>query len=125
MSYSVRKWEIQEAYNQITQYEYALIYMISEIRLVCTKDAETLNWTECIEARFFSDDKELHIFEQDGEKVAVEVYDTGEPQDEIIKEYPLAHKFHYMGKKLYVKEYIEYDEDGQAYVALTRLQEIR
>ena len=42
-------------------------------------------------------------------------------EDEIIKTYELVNKFKTQGKKISVKEYLDYDADGQAEVVLTRL----
>lgn len=124
MSYIVEKIEFSKACAKIPEYEYALLYMISEIVLTKTDSLAEINWAECTEARFFSEDKELHFFEVDGEMQAVEVSD-GDGQDEVVKEYELAGKFQAIGKTVLVKEYIDYDEDGQANVVLTRLQGIK
>lgn len=115
---------LEEVYKSIKDYKYALIYMISEIKLCKTEDLkEDLNWDECLEARFFSSDKELHIFEIDGERKAVKVSDTAE--DEIFeKKYLLSDKFSVLGKTICVKEYLNYDKDGQVFVELTRLNSI-
>lgn len=124
MSYKFEKVEFSKACTAIPEYEYALLYMISEIVLAKTDSIVEINWAECTEARFFSADKELHFFEVDGEMQAAEVSD-GDGQDEMVKEYELAGKFQDIGKTVLVKEYIDYDEDGQANVVLTRLQGIK
>lgn len=124
MSYIVEKIEFLKACAKIPEYEYALLYMISEIVLTKTDSLAEINWAECTEARFFSEDKELHFFEVDGEMQTVEVSD-GDGQEEVVKEYELAGKFQAIGKTVLVKEYIDYDEDGQANVVLTRLQGIK
>ena len=117
MSYKFEKMEVSKACAAIPEYEYALLYMISEVVLAKTDSIVEINWAECIEARFFSADKELHFFEADGEMQVAEVSD-GDGQDEVVK-------FQDMGKTVLVKEYIDYDEDGQANVVLTRLQGIK
>ena len=124
MSYKFEKMEFSKACAAIPENEYALLYMISEVVLTKTDSIVEINWEECIEARFFSADKELHFFEVDGEMQAAEVSD-GDGQDEVVKEYELAGKFQDIGKTVLVKEYIDYDEDGQANVVLTRLQGIK
>ena len=73
---------------------------------------------------FFSEDKELHFFDVDGKKQAVAVSDE-DGKDELVKEYEIAGKFGSIGSSVFVKEYIGYDEDGQANVVLTRLQGIK
>ena len=124
MSYKFEKMEVSKACAAIPEYEYALLYMISEVVLAKTDSIVEINWAECIEARFFLADKELHFFEADGEMQVAEVSD-GDGQDEVVKVYELAGKFQDMGKTVLVKEYIDYDEDGQANVVLTRLQGIK
>ncbi len=125
MAYHVKNIEITKAYESITMYEYALVYMLSEVILCKTEDLPKLNLKQCLEARFFSEDKELHIFETEEGKKAVEVSDKNN-EDIIIKKYEIAPKFCEAGKKdvLVVQQYLDYDEDGQAVVALTRLKGI-
>ena len=103
MAYTVKKMSFEEAKKQIQDYEYALIYGISEICLTKTESLLEINWDECTEAR------------------VSEVKDAGTNEDEIIKTYELANKFKTQGKKISVKEYLDYDADGQAEVVLTRL----
>lgn len=53
MAYTVKKMSFEEAKKQIQDYEYALIYGISEICLTKTESLLEINWDECTEARFF------------------------------------------------------------------------
>ena len=123
MGYTVQRVEFQEACQKYQEYEYALLYMMSELILSKTSELTSIDWEECLEARFFDLDKELHIFEDDGEHTAVEVVE--QTQEEcLVKKYQLANKFRGIGKAVCIKEYLSYDEDGQAYVALTRLSGI-
>lgn len=122
-SYNLRNIEISEVEKCIQAYKYALVYMLSEIILCKTEELQEQSVKNCIEARFFSSEKELHIFETEDGKKAVEVSDrTGE--DIIIKKYEIAPRFSKVGKVLVVQEYLEYDEDGQAVIGLTRLKGI-
>ncbi len=123
MAYHVENIEITKAYESITMYEYALVYMLSEVILCKIENLPKLNFEQCLEARFFSEDKELHIFETEEGKKAVEVSDVNK-EDSIIKKYEIAPKFSKVGKVLVVQEYLEYDSDGQAVVGLTRLKGI-
>lgn len=124
MGYQSKQWELPEAYKNIKKYEYALVYMISEIILCRTNELELTDPEECLEARFFSNDRELHIFEQNGKMTAVEIIDDGEQQDICEKKVPLDDKFQKNGTTLSVLEYLSYDEDGQVFVKLTRLKGI-
>lgn len=123
MSYEIKKWKFEDARMQIQDCEFALIYMISELIFTRVEILSEINWRECVEARFFSEDKELHFFHIDGEWKIVQVSDKDE-KDTIIKKYELANKFRNLGKNVLVKEYIAYDKDGQANVTLTRLMGI-
>ena len=120
MSYEIKRMSTEEARPHIPDYEYALIYLISEIILTKTDCISEINSEECTEARFFSEEKELHFFRRDGQMQAVEVRDKDE-KDEIVKTYDLANKSQAAGKIIKVKQYIDYDKDGQANIALTRL----
>ena len=117
--------EKEKVYQSIKMYEYALVYMLSEVILCKTEDLPKLNLEQCLEARFFSEDKELHIFETEEGKKAVEVSDKNN-EDIIIKKYEIAPKFCESKKKqvLVVQQYLDYDKDGQAVVGLTRLKGI-
>lgn len=124
MSYKIENLEFSDACAKISEYEYALLYMISEVILTRTDSLKQIDWNQCMEARFFSRDKELHFFESEGNMKAVNISD-GDGQNEVVKQYDLANKFQTMGKSVFVKEYLDYDEDGQANVVLTRLQGIK
>lgn len=122
----------KEAESVYGNYDYALIYYLSEVYLGKIKKDNSdikIDWDECIEARFFSEKGELHIFRDDesGEIKFVVIEDTNDSDyDTVIKKYAITPKFKFNdnGMKLdviKVKEYISYDEDGQAYVVHTRL----
>lgn len=120
MNYQVQTVETDKIWEHASEYTYALVYMISELILCGTQELPNLDWTECMEARFFDEDKELHIYEEDGKLQAVKVTE-GDGKDVIVRKYQLANQFLKAGKLLCVREYYAYDEDGQAYVSLTRL----
>ena len=123
MGYKIAELKPEKAYESFRNYEYALIYMISRLKLCKTEELEEINWEECLEARFFSSDKELHIFEVEGEKKAVEVQDDGN-EDMLEKKFQLDNKFISVGKHVLVQEYLAYDNDGQVRGELTRLKGI-
>ncbi len=125
MGYRVEDIDLQEAYGRAVDYQYVLLYMISERIILCNVGSlPEINWKECQEARFFSEDRELHIFEGEEGMQAMEVFDT-DGEDIVVKEYELDDRFRTAGKTVIVKEYLDYDSDGQAFVALTRLKGIR
>lgn len=124
MAYITKKMSFEEAKNHIQDYEYALLYEISNIWLTRVESLAEIDWEECTEARFFNETGELHLFEMDGSMTAIEVKDAGKAEDEVVKKYDLAKKFQNEGTKVCVKEYLGYDTDGQAEVVLTRLMRV-
>ena len=103
-------------------YEYGLLYYLSEVKLAALqcKDGICHNLEQLIEARLFSEEKELHIFQNEEGWQAVFIEETG--QAEYYDEWhPVSQEFQSAGKQLGVRRYLAYDGDGQAYVALTRL----
>lgn len=120
MSYTVEKIDAQKASADLTAYQYALVYGISGIFFGRTADCGELDWEECLEARFFDENKELHVYEEDGIQCAVKVTGTMD-EDCLVKKYVLQERYFGRGSCLCVCEHLRYDEDGQALVALTRL----
>lgn len=120
MSYMVEKVGIDKVLECISQYRYALVYMTDGIVFKDTAEMKNIEWDECLEARFFDADRELHVYEEDGGLCAVETRKTSD-DDCLVKKYELQK--HYFGgnKCLCVCEHLDYDKDGQAFVAVTRL----
>lgn len=124
MPYKKQQLSLTEAAECVKSFKFALVYQLEKILLGTVEQV----WgeicpQECIEARFFSEDKELHVFDYNGEYRAILVSD--EDSDDacvITREVKLQEK---LCKKpwsmMTVKEYIAFDEDGQACVSLTRL----
>lgn len=120
MGYRAEKVDMPISVGQIQEFEYALLYGISDVKLARTEELEGIDWEECREARFFSKDRELHVFEVGDGQQAVLVSDDNE-EDRIVKQYEMAPRFRGIGRVLDVVEYLIYDEDGQMRVGLTRL----
>lgn len=123
MAYKITELEASRALENRANYKYALVYMLSEVILCRTEQLKEADFRECTEARFFSPEGELHIFETEDGMQAVEVTDDG-MEDCLLKKYELAPKFSEAGTVLVVQEYLDYDEDGQAVVGLTRLRDL-
>ena len=120
---------VEVAKKMIEGFDYALIYMISEVilkKIDKTDIVESINWVECEEARFFSENKEIHFCRENGKLQAVKTSDdkNESKMDWMQKKYELASKFRNLGRSVLVKEYLEYDEDGQVRIAQTRLMGI-
>ena len=124
MSFECRTIDAQQALQNYSKYTYALLYMISERILARTADLGEIDWEECLEARFFSEKEELHLF-QDGQEMRAVVCEETDSQDQADTEYELQKAFIPGMTRLIVREYFSYDEDGQVIVAKTRLVSIR
>lgn len=120
MSYTVEKIDADNVLEQLAEYRYALVYRISGITLCRVSDFDNADWDECFEARFFDEEKELHIYKDDGVLHAVKCAGTVD-DDCLVKKYRLQDRYFGQNKYLCVCEHLDYDEDGQAAVALTRL----
>ncbi|MCD7885381.1 MAG: hypothetical protein LUI87_17015 [Lachnospiraceae bacterium] len=72
-----RKSELsfEDAKTRLTGYPCALVYQMSEVSFGKTEDI-TINWDELLEARFFSESGELHLFRCEKEWKAVEIEDA-------------------------------------------------
>ena len=119
MAYHITKLNANEICSNISEFDYALIYLMSEIIFEKTSDLKPFEWEECLEARFFSDNREMHVWAEDTLN-AVIVEDVDDLDQKRIK-YILANQFKHMGKSIVVKQYLENDDDGQCNVVLTRL----
>lgn len=126
MSYKIDTVTMEDVKEMYKNYPYALLYMMSELVFAKTEDLENVLWEECLEARFFGEKGELHLFQINGEIRCRRIEDEdGEAEGEVLTDkYKLDGRFRKLGNGVVVKRYLKYDDDGQAYVALTRLAEI-
>lgn len=111
--------ELDEARAMCLDYPYVLVRELSRIWLGETRKAE-INWDEITQIRFFSERAELRLFRRDGALQAVLLEDDSEG-DCLDKTFPLAHNGAF-GTWLTVREYLDYDEDGQLFVKASRLK---
>lgn len=101
-------WQ-QEGYQHIWLQEY------SRVELLPVKAAKDLNAGDLLEARIFTDQKEIHIFPaEEGLKAVVTVTEDG---DDYFEETQLLRER--FGKSLTLRNFVGYDDDGQAYIART------
>lgn len=106
-------------------YKYALIYLMSEVYLG-ENNRSDLPFDEILEARFFDESGELHIYNEEDCWYRSEIRDDGEENTEIYKEiYPVSGEiFHEQEENGPIRledwKYLNYDEDGQIYVERTR-----
>ena len=117
---NMKKISFDEAKNSISEYEYALVYMMSEFIFDRVDKISGINWDECMEAYCFGENGQLHFYKEDDEMSVTEFEDT-EDLKVVERRYSMASAFKGIGKNIVIKEYLEADEDGQTYVAYKRL----
>ena len=114
------KQEIMEAARALEEgltLPYSLIFAYGGVTLGRTP--ERVDADELLEGRFFSAEREIHVYRDGGTLRAVSVSDTPEDADAVTERYPLDNAR--MGDWIAVRRYLAYDEDGQVYVAARRL----
>ena len=125
MSYKLDTVTMEDVKESYKNYPFALIYMMSDLVFAKTEELDNILWDECLEARFFGKNGELHMFRNDGIVTCRRIEEDGEVEGEVLTDkYKLDNRFQKYGKGVVVKRYLKYDDDGQAYVGLTRLAEI-
>ena len=112
-----KEFEVEK--KLVNPYEGALLYYISSVELY-TSDVSTVNWKECSEARFFSNDGELRFFKNGEEWIVSEILDEeGDTYFDI--RYELDNRFKSVGRSVVIREYYEPDEDGQMVIVAKRI----
>lgn len=108
--------DVQQAVSAGCALPFAMIRSLSQTALgYAPSSVET---EELLEARFFSGEQEIRIF-RDGDGLRA-VRLTGEPGDRVLEQTcPLENR--QFGRELTLLRVLEWDEDGQTYVAATRL----
>lgn len=113
----VERLEVSQALDRGKALPYALIRSLSRVTLGPTP--KDIDLPELIEARFFSSDEEVRIFQGETGLQAACVWE-GSGDTVIEHTDKLANKALF-GRSMTVRQHLSFDEDGQAYVALTRL----
>ena len=104
-----------EALNEALSMPFAYIACLSRVYIGLTP--ETVNLAEVNDARFFGEDGEVRFFRENGTMTALRL--TDDPQDVTIDHtHALIKSF---GTQLTERRYIQFDQDGQGYIAATRL----
>ena len=114
--------DFDTARKAVDDFDYIYSQEISAIRLFPVKQDLMINWDECIDVRYFNKDKEIQKKKKKDEWKAVLVEDA-QGDSVIVRTYSISRKYRESsgGTKIRVKEYLGYDEDGQAYAICTRL----
>ena len=115
--------EVEAAKTDAEKFEFVYIRELSRLELGRRADLKPVNWNEVIEVRFFDDKGELRFFDNgDGLKAAEIIID---PDDDCKDtDYELEHDGEF-GGGITVRECFDYDDDGQLYVAASRLVDWR
>lgn len=114
-------WEEKEKINSIIKGKNYILYFLSSIN-IGGKEKNKLSWDELdkldelLEARFFNEEEELHIYEFEGERKVSFLLDQKEDKAIIERQYLRDND----NKEIEIKKYIEYDEYGQAYISYLR-----
>lgn len=113
--------DIETAIRAAADCDYIYSLEISAIKLLPIDQNLSIDWDECLDVRCFSKEKEIHFFKHKGDWKAVLIED--DPDDvSVIRSYSLSHTPEQIkGDRIFVKEYLAYDEDGQAVPVCTRL----
>lgn len=127
---------------------FALVYMISEIKLIPIKKWPLIPLDECLEARLFGEKGELHLFREEDTLFSTSVEDLPDapdcneqgkedidlpdtfPANICIKDCAFIDRMYKIRTNclkevpgfsgIVIREYIGYDGDGQAYTMQTR-----
>ena len=111
---------IEQALQQAEKLQFVMVTELS--RVVIGKMPMDINWDELIEARFFDHDTEIRIFRENGElRVRSVILQDDMPY--IEKQYNKLQGN--LGSKISVREYLTFDEDGQAGVSAVCLYDWR
>jgi len=103
------------------KYKYALVYMMSRLVLGEISEISLSDCDEILEARFFDENGEEHICIEDGETVSYGYSDSESAFDgSDVKSIRICSEFSSRYKKIKVKKYYSFDEDGQICTVLTR-----
>lgn len=124
MLYKKKLLSLEDAKIHAQTLSYGLVYQFNRILIGSVEQVkDKIQWDECLEARFFSEKEEVHFFERNGIFAAVSISDeTEETTCTRTKNVKLKPLFATSGwNEMVIKEYIAFDEDGQAYIELTRL----
>lgn len=120
---TIEKITIDEVKSQIAHMKYALVYEISNVVFNKIEKIAEINWDEFIEGYFFNENTQIHVYDTEEGLQAV-CFTEPADADYIDKEYDLSGRYQNIGKRIKKREYFDYDEDGQVYVAYTRLIDV-
>lgn len=108
--------------NRASDYEYALVYMMSSLYFGKASGINTQNVDEVIEARLFDATGEAHFYRTENGMAETRVIDGTEGQEYFVIDQKTTVMDHIgKGAKLIFRRYYAFDDDGQGFVKVTRL----
>jgi len=110
--------------NKAQNAGFALVQMFSGLELSAINGEITFDENLCQEARFFSSSYEVMFYRHEGELKCRVLSDEGD-SDMVDEEFELADRFKTLGNTVVIRKYLDRDEDGQVFVAATRLLDIK
>ena len=114
-----KRLDAEDALEHIKNTKYAIGQFISSYEVGSADSICRMDMTDCIEARYFTDDREVHVFRSGDQMVYIEVSD-GDSQY-YDEEYEIEEKFEGVGKYVVVRNYVNTDDDGQCCITGKRL----
>lgn len=111
------KRALTREYWQGEGYQYIWKQELGGVELQMVAEANSLEEEQLLEARIFTKNKELHLFYCEDELRAVVT--TEEAEDDPIEEIQLL--MERFGHSITLRHYIDYEQDGQAYIKQTVL----
>lgn len=110
---------LTKEYWQEEGYRYLWKQELGSVELLTVEEADSLKESRLLEARVFAKGKELHLFCYENELRAVVT--TEEDGDDFFEEKQLL--LERFGESITLRHYIDYEDDGQAYIIQTVLQD--
>ena len=104
-------------------YKYALVYYLNDLYFGDISDMDEINTDIVVEAFFFNNDIELHFFEDNEfQGVITEDQIDGFEEKYILKKRLGNSLYKNKYDKIKVFNYVDYEEDGQAFIKYTALK---
>lgn len=120
--------DVDKSYLKKEGYKYGLVYFLNDLFFGDIDDLKDINSDIVVEGFFFNNEKELHFFEDNGyEGIITQDDKQGES---FLDSFELKKRLGNNLKenkysRLEVVNYLDYEDDGQAYVKYTALKGVK
>ena len=115
---------IDDVKKSIENYDYILAYEFSDVKFGKRSETE-VNWDECIEAYLISETGQVHVFLKDDKLAVVNFLENEVKYEHADRTYKVREGVALQGKTVTVREYLDTDEDGQAFVRYSRIINVK